>query len=210
VERNSQLFTRRLLFFRKADELLGKLILNLQKKDPNAAPSPPPAKKPAGRKSASAKAPPASTSRRSSIDKKVMQRALDTPLPVTPGKKSRTTTTTTTTTTTSTAAAGARRPRSKTGNILSLLAPNLALWMALFLYIPLICSKVQCPPRLTEFHSTAVEATHHAVNDVKEWTITHAGQVKLTALIYSTKVTEQARKTSREASVKLQELVRIN
>lgn len=80
--------------------------------------------------------------------------------------------------------------------------------MALFLYVPLICMKVQCPPRVTQVHSKAIDVTQNAVSDVTQWSIAHAARVKQTALVYGTKVTEQARKTSQEASAKLQELVR--
>jgi len=128
-----------------------------------------------------------------------VQRALGTPLPTTPAK-SRTTTA---------GPSGSReRTRPRAASLLSLFASSLALWMALFLYVPLICTKVQCPPRVTEVHSKAVDATHTAVIDAAQWTTTHAAQIKHTALVYGTKVTEQARKTSREASAKLQELVR--
>ncbi|KAL4527200.1 hypothetical protein Ndes2526B_g09091 [Nannochloris sp. 'desiccata'] len=186
----------------KADELLGKLIINLQNKDPSTAPSPPPAKKPAGRKSAAASKaapPPASgTSSRKSIDKNIVQRALGTPLPTTPAK-SRTVTA---------APSGSRqRTRSRATSLLSLFASTLALWMALFLYVPLICMKVQCPPRVTQVHSKAIDVTQNAVSDVTQWSIAHAARVKQTALVYGTKVTEQARKTSQEASAKLQELM---
>jgi hypothetical protein len=57
-------------------------------------------------------------------------------------------------------------------------------------------------------HSKAIDATHNTMTDVAQWTTTHALQVKQTAMVYGTKATEQARKTSREASAKLQELVR--
>jgi hypothetical protein len=67
---------------------------------------------------------------------------------------------------------------------------------------------VQCPPRVTQIHSNAVDATQNAVNGVSQWTSAHAAQLKHTALVTSAKVTEQARKTSREASEKVKELVR--
>ena len=57
-------------------------------------------------------------------------------------------------------------------------------------------------------HSKVVDATQHKVNDVAQWTKTHASQAKEMALEYSSLMTEQARKTSREATAKLQELVR--
>jgi hypothetical protein len=57
-------------------------------------------------------------------------------------------------------------------------------------------------------HSTVVEATHNAVTGAGQWMSTHGALVKQTTLVYSAQVTEQARKTTREATAKLQELVR--
>jgi hypothetical protein len=126
-----------------------------------------------------------------------MQRALDTPLPTTPAKAR-----------TTEAAATTRPPRSRAVKAFVSLTPTLMLWLVLFMYIPLICTQVQCPPRLTAMHSKAVDATQNAVDGVFQWTSTQAVQMKHLASVHGTEITEKARKMTRETSEKLKELVR--